>query len=1142
MQCPRCGFVNPSGMRFCGHCGAALSAAAASPEERKLVTVLFADIVGSTQLSAARDPEHVQGQMDRFFAIARDEVHRHGGTVEKYIGDAVLALFGFPAVHEDDPERAARAAAAIRNRVDADRDAGALPKLRIGITMGEVVVTAHSAGTGERLVTGDAVNLAARLQQYADPGHILISEAVQRALRNAAALRSLPSPIALKGVPAPITAWELVSVGPPHEREIRATPFVGREHELGLLTDRVRRVQREGRGHAVTVLGPAGVGKTRLIRELRGHVDGVRILRGRALPYGTGVPFSPLGEAIRGECGILFGDPLDVARRKLQETAARLEIGDAVQALLTVLGLGDGEHEIGREVLFTRTWMFFEAVARRSPLLLVAEDVHSADEGTLDFIEYSADRLRDVPVLLLVLSRPELLERRPSWMHSRRGATTMMLEPLAERESRTLLHGLLGGRPAPEAFPDLVLGRAEGNPLFIEEILRTLLEQGVLVDGGAGWALSIPLGQLTIPESVQAVIAARIDALPGPEKQILQIAAVVGRDFWLGALQALDESLADDALESLVDKDVLVRRPRSTLRGEKEYGFKHILIRDVAYRMLPKTQRWAKHMRFAEWLRRIAGVRGPEFAEIIAHHWLQVIALREDLGLPPEPRAKAEGIANLLLAAAQASRLYANSTALDHYTRTLDLDPPPGERLAALLGRGEVWMLLAHHERAREDFAAVRALARSGQERRWEILALDRLGHSFRRQDQIAQALEHLGEALRLSRELREAPLTGHILNHVGFAYFSQARYEDAIRMHLEARGLLEQHDLAGLAESLHGLGDNAVLLGRFEEGIRWLTESAALCERTGNRSLEGENRYVIAVSRDLLGDTAAAQREVDRSVAALTEIGDTWRLSFALSAAARVAIPLGQFGNAIEYATRGLSAARQIGAGRAAIFNLLCLCLVHRELEDFQGAWQAGQEAADILRTGEIGGFWRPSVLASLAVDSAALGRRDDAQAYVREARQAVTAGPTRGDFPEEIAHAEGRVFLALERPSDARDAARQLAELVASNGLRRWRIPALLLHADAAAALGETAGATTFYETAAEEAGRLGTPPWLWRALAGLADIRHAQGDPAAAGASATQARKITERLAAGILDRDLQATFLGSARVRRLAALSA
>ncbi|HLW48532.1 MAG TPA: tetratricopeptide repeat protein [bacterium] len=1140
MQCPRCGFGNPSRMRFCGQCGAPLSSVP-SREERKLVTVLFADIVGSTQLTAVRDPEHVQAQIDRFFAIARDEVHRHGGTVEKYIGDAVLALFGFPAVHEDDPERAARAAVAMRDRVDGDREAGALPKIRIGITMGEVVVATHSSGTGERLVTGEAVNLASRLQQYAQSGQILVAEHVQRALRDAAALLRIPSAITLKGVPAPVPAWDLVAVGPPREREMRATPFVGREGELGLLTECVRRVQREGRGRAVTMLGPAGVGKTRLARELRGRIDGVRILRGRALPYGTGVPFSPLGEAIREECGILFGDPLDVARGKLRETAARLEVDDAVPALLIVLGLGEGAHDLSREVLFARTWMFFEAVARRSPLLLIAEDIHSADEWTLDFIERGADRLRDFPFLLLTLARPELLERRPSWMRGRPDATILTLEPLAGGESRELILGVLRGRPVPAAFPDLVLERAEGNPLFIEEILRTLLEQGVLVDDGSRWALTVPLARITIPDSVQAVIEARIDALPGPEKQLLQTAAVVGRDFWLGAVRTLDEHLAGDALRGLIDKGVVAARPRSTLVNETEFAFTHILIRDVAYRMLPKTQRWPKHLRFAEWLHQIAGDRRAEFADIIAHHWLQVISLRNELSLPPEPRAREQAIANLLVAAAQASRLYANNTALDHYARALELAPPPEERLAALLGRGEVWMLLARHERAREDFGSVRAHAQDSGARRWEILALDRLGHSFRRQDQIAQALEHLEEALRLSRDLGEASLTGQILNHIGFTYFSQARYEDAIRMHLEARSVLEHHDVAGLAESLHGLGDNAVLLGRFEEGMRWLSDSAVLCEQIGNRSLAGENRYVIAVCRDLLGDTAAAQNEVERSVTALAEIGDTWRLSFALSAAARVAIPLGQFDKAIDCATRGLRAAREIGAGRAAIFNLLCLGLVYRELEDFRRAWQADQDAAELVRAGEIGGFWRPGVLASLALDSAALGRTQDAQAYVHEARQAVTEGPTRGDFPEEIAHAEGRVLLAAGRPADARDAALRLADLVASNKLRRWRVPALLLRADAAVALGEAAEAVTLYEIAADEAGRLGRLPGLWRALAGLAEVRHAEGDKTAARESAVRARDITARLAAGLPDKVLQAAFLQSARVARIVALS-
>src|SRR5579859_153274 len=374
-------------------------------------------------------------------------------------------------------------------------------------------------------------------------------------------------------------------------------------------------IRSEGNGHVVTILGQAGVGKTRLVQEFRAQADDVRILRGRALPYGTGVPFWALGEVIREECGIPMSDRLEVARRKLQETTVRLEVANAGPALLAVLGLGGESHEPTREVLFSGMRSLFQAVARETPLLLILEDIHSAEDVTLDYLEDTATWAGEVPMLQLVLSRRELLERRPTWMDGKRGATTLFLDSLPGQESRELIRGTLG-KPFPDPLLELVLDRAEGNPLFMVEMLQTLVERNILTEDDGRWVLAVPLSQVSLPDTIHAVIAARIDALPGPEKLTLQAAAIMGKVFWVGAVRFIaDEGNVEEPLRRLVAKDILVHKRQSTLHGEDEYAFRHILIRDIAYTMVPKSRRWAKHARCADWLGQTSGERRIEYAD-----------------------------------------------------------------------------------------------------------------------------------------------------------------------------------------------------------------------------------------------------------------------------------------------------------------------------------------------------------------------------------------------------------------------------------------------------------------------------------------------------------------------------------------------
>jgi class 3 adenylate cyclase/tetratricopeptide (TPR) repeat protein len=1137
LTCPQCGFENPPQMRFCGNCGAAL-AISKGTEERKLVTILFADVVGSTKLSSRIDPERMHDMMTRFFGIARKEIERFGGTVEKFIGDAVVAVFGLPAVHEDDPERAVRAAVAIRSRMRLEVQTGTLPEIRMGINTGEVVANPQAHEKGEFLVTGEMVNLAARFQQHAEAGQILVGERTMHAIFQIASLVPIPA-LTVRGAATPVAAWALIDVQPPRGRELRATPFIGREEELSLLQGHLRRMLREGRGHVATILGPAGVGKTRLAREYRLRA-GVHSLNGRAVPYGTGVPFWALGEALREECGILFGDPLEDARQKVYDTAARLETAEAVPALNSVLGMAGDGIDLTRDALFAGMRTFFQALARRSPLLLILEDIHLAEDVTLDFLEHAADWVRSVPLLLLGLARPDLLEHRTAWMGGKQSATTIVLDPFGNEESLELVGAILKGKPAPDPLITMVTEPADGNPLFMEEILRSLIDRGVLVEMAGAWQLTMPLAEVMIPDTVHAVVAARVDALPAREKSVLQNAALQGKDFWRGGLQAVaDQNHIEETVRRLVAKELIVPKRRSTIAGEEEFTFRHILIRDIAYGSIPKAQRWPKHERVAKWIEQIAGDRRAEFADIIAHHWLQVIGLQQELGLAPAAAARERAVSSLLLAGQRAAAVYANTTALDHFTRVIDLDPPTEARQTALEGRGEVWMLLGKYDQAREDFVAIQSLAHDRKEPRWEALALDGLGRAFRQQDQIRQALTHLEEALALSRSVGDPVLTADILNHIGFTYFADGKHREALKAHEEARQLLSSvQALPSLAESLHGLGENLVFLGQWREAIARLSESAMISERIGNRSLAGENRLMIALSREMLADYEAAVDESRRAVAILSEIGDVRDLSAALGVSAAIAVRLGEFDQALESASRGLALATQMEAIRLMTYSLLWQGVVYRELQDYRSASQVDREAAD--RASGVGGAWLPWVLCSLALDAVELGRLDEAKTFLTSARRAIEQSQTRVTFLEELTRAEARLALASGTPDRALEAAHTLLELLKKSDSQYYRIPALLLKAEAEMALGNLNSAAEVYAAVVEHAETSKRLPDLWRALAGLAETLVLLGRRDDASSAARRAREVVERLAKAVADERLRATFLQSVRVQRVTSL--
>lgn len=614
--CNQCGAVIPADARFCPSCAAPVAPTVEPAEERKLATVLFADLVGSTALADAEDPERTRALLDRFYDAMAAEIESAGGTVEKFVGDAVMAAFGAPVALEDHAERALHAAIAMRRRLHelfGDRLA-----LRIGVNTGDVVV--GRAREGSSFVTGDAVNVGARLEQAAGAGEILVGERTAAAVRGAFEMEE-PVAIEAKGKPGGVPARRLVralSLMRPRGVGVLRPAFVGRDRELGDIQQLYQRVVARGGPQLVVITGDPGVGKTRLVRELWAWLAEQQpqpLQRtGRCLSYGNGVTYWPLAELLREHFAILESDPPAVVAERL---------GDH-QALGMTLGLETGEQMhplVARERLHD-AWAEFvgELVAER-PTVLLVEDVHWAEPDLLDLLDALSSQLTG-PLLLLATARPELLDRRPAWTGSNRARSALALEALPDSQAGDLLDQLLGSQ-LPDSVRDSVIERAEGNPFFVEELLATLYDRGVLVRRNGGWQCDeLPQG-FAIPDTVQAVLAARIDLLGEAEKAALQAASVIGRVFWTGPVYELTGSGSPN-LALLEERDFVRRRTSSAIPGEREYVIKHALTREVAYASLTKARRAQLHAAFAGWIERAVG-EGDEQATMLAHHYAEAV-------------------------------------------------------------------------------------------------------------------------------------------------------------------------------------------------------------------------------------------------------------------------------------------------------------------------------------------------------------------------------------------------------------------------------------------------------------------------------------------------------------------------------------
>jgi class 3 adenylate cyclase/tetratricopeptide (TPR) repeat protein len=967
VTCPACGSANTPGTKFCGECGTSLvdasGASATGPAgpgaaptatrqapvaERRLVSVLFIDLVGFTTFAEGRDAEEVRETLSRYFDLASDIVTRYGGTIEKFIGDAVMAIWGAPVAREDDAERAVRAALEL---VRAVPTLGPGIESRAGVLTGEAAVTLGATNQG--MVAGDLVNTAARLQAAAPAGSVLVGEATHRAASLAIAFEEAGEQV-LKGKTTPVPAWRALRVvaerGGRNRVEALEGPFVGRDEELRLLKDLFHATQREKRTRLVSVVGPAGIGKSRLAREFLiyadGLVDTVWWHDGRCPAYGDGISFWALGEMVRGRAGLLETDDEATTRAKIAESVAR-HVPDPEErrwvegALLALLG---HSAVVNPEQLFAAWRTFFERLAATAPVVMVFEDLHFADSGLLDFIDHLLEWSRSFPIYVVTLARPELLDRRPTWGAAQRSFTSMTLEPLDDGAMRELLDGLVPGLPA--GAVNAIVARADGVPLYAVETVRMLLADNKLAASGGVYR---PIGDLTdlaVPQTLTALIASRLDALDAADRGLVSDAAVLGQSFTLAGLAAVagvPETELEPRLRALVRRELLAQEadPRSPERGQ--YAFVQALIREVAYNTLARNDRKVRHLAAARFFESIGS---DELAGALASHY---VAARENASEGAEANALG-GQARLALrgAAERASALGARDQALGFYRQAIAVTTDPVE-LADLHERAAHAASLAlHSEDALELLGRAIELHRSTGDRQREAIAIADMATWQADSAQPGEGLALLTRAWEELGDLSDSAGGAHLM--MAFARVQRARddAEEAAAWAERAVVIGERLDLMEvIVGALHSRGSALVRLNRSREGMMLVRGAGELAQAQGLLEAETRSRTLQTFfaqwddPRAGLEAAQAGQRLAERvgsrtlsllmvgnGVSCATRVGDwDWAISLLaewsivdLTDAYRIELTADQI---ILDAARGLDPSAQIAAIEPLVIGL---------------------------------------------------------------------------------------------------------------------------------------------------------------------------------------------------------------------------
>ena len=1074
--CPSCGAENSERARFCQNCGASLVSADQPREERKLVSVLFVDLVGFTSRSDRADPEDVREILLAYQARVRARIEQHGGTVEKFIGDAVMAVFGAPLSHGDDAERAVRAGLRVLETIDElnSEQPGLDLSVRAAVNTGEAVVRVGShAASGEPLATGDVVNTASRLQNAAPPGSLIVGLDTYRATRASFKYTEL-APIEAKGKREPLRAWlaggTLSALG---ERPARSSPMVGRQRELQVLESIWAGAVAGRRPHVVTVIGPPGIGKSRLAREFDARVDslGGRSFRGRCLPYGERDVYAAFGQQVRQMAGIFDNDALEVAREKLERLLhSHLLEGEAAELaryLPILLGLSGG-HVDNRLYLFFAARRLLERIGHERSTLLVFEDIHWADTSELDLLEYFASHLKDTPLVLLALTRPELLDSRASWGGGLGSQTKIGLDALSHDDALKVASRFLSN----DTQVSQVTKVAEGNPLFIEELAVALAESGAKSD--------------ELPTSVREAIAANIDSLPANPRTVLLDASVVGKIFWRDVLTEVSEvTLLDAALDDLEARDLVHREPNSQLAGDTQFVFKHALVHETAYATLPRAARRSRHARIAALLEEKLGEGTAEMSTVIGHHWR-------------EGGEAGKALVYLLIAADRALRAWAKDEAMRLYDEALALLPEEDDKGRARVRaiRGRALIDLGDFTEGSEDLDRVFADL-EGRDQLEALFSRARAAFWLEENEQLAALAE---TATELAEGSGDREMLGPALSFVSVALSTRGAEGDLDRaieigtkaldvwvpgtrqvdlaIHKQFHAMhhywtSQYHTALALAKSAHELGGDydsleALFRGGGEEAL----------------ALVGMGRHAEGI---LLVQSLLARSE---------EMGRRWG-SFVRSVWSGALRDLDQLDKARLLNEEAIELASSVGATFGATQSMIDLFVIDLA----QGEVGRAQQTQPKLRR-----------------------RIDEGKTWFRWLAQC------------RMAAAEARLALETEGPDQAAERAREAVHVARLTRRPKYEAAAHLTLGEALLKSGRPADAIAELRIGVAIADELESPPSRWQARALLGRSLYAGGDDSGAAAAFAEASRLVKDFAASLTP-EQSVSLLGSLGVREI-----